>query len=82
MLLAGKIGEREFRSDPAREFPTVRRGPHEYADPQATQLLGRDWVSQSEVLPGEVASPRPAASPSSSPLGAEPLGALMARRED
>ena len=34
-------------------IPTVRRGPHEYSDPKIRELLGRDWVSQTEILPGE-----------------------------
>jgi cytochrome c oxidase subunit 1 len=31
--------------------PTVVRGPHEYANPEANKLLGRDWLTQTEVLP-------------------------------
>jgi len=31
--------------------PTVIRGPHEYANPDAIKLLGRDWLSQTEILP-------------------------------
>ncbi|HVY47623.1 MAG TPA: cbb3-type cytochrome c oxidase subunit I [Minicystis sp.] len=34
--------------------PTVVRGPHEYANPEAQRLLGRDWLSQTEVLPEAV----------------------------
>jgi cytochrome c oxidase subunit 1 len=34
-------------------IPTVLRGPHEYSDPKIRELLGRDWVSQTEILPGE-----------------------------
>jgi cytochrome c oxidase subunit I len=32
-------------------IPTVVRGPHEYANPEAIKLLGRDWLSQTEALP-------------------------------
>jgi cytochrome c oxidase subunit 1 len=32
-------------------IPTVVRGPHEYAHPEAKKLLGRDWLTQTEVLP-------------------------------
>ena len=35
------------------EIPTVVRGPHEYSDPVATKLLGRDWLSQTEPYPTE-----------------------------
>jgi cytochrome c oxidase subunit I len=31
--------------------PTVVRGPHEYANPEARKLLKRDWLSQTEILP-------------------------------
>src|SRR6185369_5816143 len=31
--------------------PTVLRGPHEYANPEAQKALGRDWLSQTEELP-------------------------------
>jgi cytochrome c oxidase subunit 1 len=31
--------------------PTVIRGPHEYASPEAKKLLGRDWLTQTEELP-------------------------------
>jgi cytochrome c oxidase subunit 1 len=34
-----------------KEIPTVLRGPHEYADPKVIELLGRDWLGQTEVLP-------------------------------
>ncbi|MBI3847444.1 MAG: cbb3-type cytochrome c oxidase subunit I [Planctomycetes bacterium] len=34
-------------------IPTVYRGPHEYANPQVRQALGRDWVGQSESLPSD-----------------------------
>ncbi len=32
-------------------IPTVVRGPHEYNNPEIRKLLGRDWVSQTEILP-------------------------------
>jgi cytochrome c oxidase subunit 1 len=32
-------------------IPTVVRGPHEYANPEARALLKRDWLSQTEILP-------------------------------
>jgi cytochrome c oxidase subunit 1 len=32
-------------------IPVVLRGPHEYANPEAKKLLGRDWLGQDEVLP-------------------------------
>jgi cytochrome c oxidase subunit 1 len=32
-------------------IPTVVRGPHEYANPEAQKLLGRDWLTQTEELP-------------------------------
>jgi cytochrome c oxidase subunit I len=32
-------------------IPTVVRGPHEYANPEARKLLKRDWLSQTEILP-------------------------------
>jgi cytochrome c oxidase subunit 1 len=39
-------------------IPTVVRGPHEYSDPVASKILGRDWLSQTEPYPTEpVASP-------------------------
>jgi cytochrome c oxidase subunit 1 len=31
-------------------IPTVLRGPHEFADPQVRERLGRDWIGQAEVL--------------------------------
>ncbi|MEJ7735225.1 MAG: cbb3-type cytochrome c oxidase subunit I [Polyangiaceae bacterium] len=40
-------------------IPTVRRGPHEYANPEAIKLLGRDWLTQTEELP-EAAAPKQA----------------------
>jgi cytochrome c oxidase subunit 1 len=33
--------------------PTVLRGPHEYNDPEVLDKLGRDWIGQTERLPGE-----------------------------
>jgi cytochrome c oxidase subunit 1 len=42
-------------------IPTVLHGPHEYANPEVLEKLGRDWIAQDEVLPGdepeEVAEP-------------------------
>jgi cytochrome c oxidase subunit 1 len=38
------------------EIPTVLRGPHEYADPEVIARLGRDWLGQTEVLPGSPAA--------------------------
>ncbi len=35
------------------KIPTVYRGPHEYANPEGRQALGRDWVGQSEALPSD-----------------------------
>jgi cytochrome c oxidase subunit I len=32
-------------------IPTVIRGPHEYANPEARKLLGRDYLTQTEKLP-------------------------------
>jgi cytochrome c oxidase subunit 1 len=37
------------------EIPVVLRGPHEYNNPEFVEILGRDWIGQSEVLPGEEA---------------------------
>jgi cytochrome c oxidase subunit 1 len=34
-------------------IPKVYRGPHEYADPKVKSALGRDWIGQHELLPGE-----------------------------
>ena len=34
-------------------IPIVVRGPHEYSDPKVAEALGRDWLGQSELLPGE-----------------------------
>jgi cytochrome c oxidase subunit I len=34
-------------------LPVVRRGPHELSDPEVRARLGRDWIGQAEVLPGE-----------------------------
>jgi cytochrome c oxidase subunit 1 len=34
-------------------IPTVVRGPHEYNNPEFVKRLGRDWISQTEQLPGE-----------------------------
>ena len=47
-----------------RSIPTVVRGPHEYSDPVATKLLGRDWLSQTEPYPTEGGAPEPAAAES------------------
>jgi cytochrome c oxidase subunit 1 len=38
-------------------IPTVVRGPHEYSDPVASKLLGRDWLSQTEPYPTEPVAP-------------------------
>ncbi len=35
------------------EYKVVLRGPHEYNNPEWTEKLGRDWISQTEVLPGQ-----------------------------
>ncbi len=48
--------------------PTVLRGPHEYANPEVTRLLGRDWLSQTEALPETAASSE---TPAAEALGAE-----------
>ena len=48
--------------------PTVIRGPHEYANPEVTRLLGRDWLSQTEALPETAASSE---TPAAEALGAE-----------
>jgi cytochrome c oxidase subunit 1 len=37
-------------------IPEVKRGPHEYANPEVRKLLGRDWIGQAEELPGETAA--------------------------
>jgi len=37
-------------------IPTVRRGPHEYANPDARKLLGRDYLTQTEELPDAAAA--------------------------
>ena len=29
-------------------IPTVLRGPHEYANPEVEEALGRDWIGQAE----------------------------------
>ncbi|MEP7122054.1 MAG: cbb3-type cytochrome c oxidase subunit I [Byssovorax sp.] len=52
-----KIGTLEWETDSPPAYhnfdviPTVIRGPHEYSNPEVTKLLGRDWLSQTEVLP-------------------------------
>ena len=33
-------------------IPTVVRGPHEFSNPEVERALGRDWIAQTEVLPG------------------------------
>jgi cytochrome c oxidase subunit I len=40
-------------------IPTVIRGPHEYANPEARKLLGRDWLSQTEELPDAESAEEP-----------------------
>ncbi len=32
-------------------IPEVRRGPHEFANPEVKQRLGRDWIGQAEEYP-------------------------------
>lgn len=32
--------------------PTVVRGPHEFANPEVKKALGKDWLGQTEDLPG------------------------------
>jgi cytochrome c oxidase subunit 1 len=34
-----------------KTIPTVLRGPHEFANPEAQAALGRDWIGQAEELP-------------------------------
>jgi len=63
------------------EIPTVWRGPHELSDPRIKELLGRDWVSQTEILP-DATGPLTPPEPSPATAAGEPLGALMARKED
>lgn len=36
------------------EIPTVYCGPHEFGNPAVLENLGRDWIAQSEPLPGSV----------------------------
>jgi len=38
------------------EVPVVYRGPHEYANPEAKRVLGKDWLGQAEELPGSTES--------------------------
>jgi cytochrome c oxidase subunit 1 len=33
-------------------IPTVIHGPHEYANPEVLEKLGKDWIAQDEVIPG------------------------------
>jgi cytochrome c oxidase subunit I len=40
-------------------IPIVIRGPHEYANPEARKLLGRDWLSQTEELPDAESAEEP-----------------------
>ncbi|WP_224371558.1 cytochrome c oxidase subunit I [Hyalangium versicolor] len=35
------------------QVPVVVRGPHALSQPEAHELLGRDWIGQAEALPGE-----------------------------
>jgi cytochrome c oxidase subunit I len=35
------------------DIPIVLRGPHEYNHPDVKEKLGKDWIGQSEQLPGE-----------------------------
>ena len=39
------------------EIPVVLRGPHEFANPEVLQHLGRDWIGQSELLPAGMQEP-------------------------
>jgi hypothetical protein len=34
-------------------IPVVLRGPHEFANPEVRQRLGRDWIGQAEPLEQE-----------------------------
>jgi cytochrome c oxidase subunit 1 len=46
---------------PAHNFdpiPTVVRGPHEFSNPEVERVLGRDWIGQTERLPGADSPPR------------------------
>jgi cytochrome c oxidase subunit 1 len=35
------------------DIPIVLRGPHEYNNPEVKKKLGKDWIGQTEALPGE-----------------------------
>jgi cytochrome c oxidase subunit 1 len=37
-------------------IPEVKRGPHEYANPEARKTLGRDWLGQADDAPAGVPS--------------------------
>ena len=41
-------------------IPTVVRGPYEFNNPEFVKKLGRDWISQTEKLPGEEPAAEPA----------------------
>jgi cytochrome c oxidase subunit I len=34
------------------DIPTVLRGPHEYNHPEVLKRLGKDWIGQTEKMPG------------------------------
>jgi cytochrome c oxidase subunit I len=40
-----------------KEIPTVHRGPHEFANPQVREAIGRDWLMQSDPLPEGLEEP-------------------------
>jgi len=35
------------------KVPVVLRGPHEYNNPEVLEKLGKDWIGQTEQVPGE-----------------------------
>jgi cytochrome c oxidase subunit 1 len=52
-------------------IPTVVRGPHEYAHPEAQKKLGRDWLTQTEELPEADAAPAATGDVGGEAVGAE-----------
>ena len=40
-----------------KEIPTVHRGPHEFANPAVQEVIGRDWLEQTEPLPEGIEEP-------------------------
>jgi cytochrome c oxidase subunit I len=44
-------------------IPTVYHGPHEFSNPEVFEKLGKDWLGQDELLPGQepMKQPSPAA---------------------